>query len=144
STLYTSANGIVVLPPAMGDDYQCFWYNIPEDPSTITIYKWRCPDGMPAEKSQTWFETNCKTNPQDGVTFTMTDSSGMRPPMNTSNGMVQWTDVATGAVQVAEAVPAGFDPLPYLVCTITAPGMSPSASTPATVNGVWNGSITEH
>ena len=141
ATQYTSTNGIVALPPAIGDDYQCFWYNIPEPDSTVTIYKWRCPDGMPTEYSVVWFEANCKNSPME-VDFTLVDNKG--PRMLTSfGGVAQWTDVSTGAVQITEHVPPGYTQQPFLVCYVIAPnGMASETFTPATVNGTWNTTIT--
>ena len=141
STLYTSTNGIVMLPPAMGDDYQCFWYNIPEPDSTVTINKWRCPDGMPAEYSQSWFEMNCKSTPME-VDFTLTDSKGPRM-LTSTGGMAQWTDVSTGAVQITEHIPPGYSMQPFLVCYVIDPaGMASATFTPVTVNGTWHTTIT--
>ncbi len=137
STDYSPSSPSVTLPPSFDDDYQCWFYNIPEEPSTVTIYKWECPQGMPADTTPTWFQTNC-TTPMNGVTFELTDSNGPRS-QDTAGGMVQWTDVATGAVQVKEMVPPGYSPNPYVICQVQ--NAVSLEAIPPTINGVWNTTI---
>lgn len=137
STDYSSTSPMVTLPPSFDDDYQCWFYNIPEEPSTVTIYKWECPQGQPADTSQTWFETNC-TTPMNGVTFTLTDSKGPRSQA-TAGGMVEWTDVSTGAVQIQEEVPAGYSKQPYVTCQLQ--NAQVIDELPPTINGTWNTTV---
>jgi hypothetical protein len=100
------------------------------------------PDG-----TQEWYENNCTAaeNVMNGVDFTLTDSNGPRA-QTTVGGMVQWTDVQEGAVSIAESIPPGYDPQPYVVCggTMMVDGVAIEVPpTPvATINGVWNTAIT--
>ncbi|CAN5745850.1 hypothetical protein BH23CHL3_BH23CHL3_06970 [soil metagenome] len=115
----TAANGTITIQPAMSSfTYQCNWYNIPYQDSTVTIRKWECPQGATIEPTRDAYAAAC-TQPMDGVTFDLTDSKGLRS-MVTAGGQAQWTDVAEGAVTITEAVPPGYHPQPFVVCGWTA------------------------
>jgi sortase (surface protein transpeptidase) len=118
-TLVPSTGGRIVITPASSPfDYQCNWYNIPAKDSTVTIRKWECPQGMTIEQTAQAHQSAC-TQPMDNVTFTLSDSKGPRSQA-TAGGQVQWTDVALGAVSIAETIPPGYLPQPYVVCGFTA------------------------
>ncbi len=145
-TLVQSPGGIIsVMPSTYPFEYQCFWYNIPWQDSTVTIHKWECPEGATPDGTPEWYQTNCQMNPMDGVDFTLTDSMGPRT-QTTTGGQVEWTDVQTGAVSIAEMVPPGYNPDPYVVCGWTAmvngAVVDAFPQPVATINGVLNTTIT--
>jgi hypothetical protein len=135
----------ITVNPYPGEDTQCFYYNIPYEDSTFTIRKWECPEGSAWTTDTGWYEANC-TTPMNDVQFTLTDSMGPRA-QSTANGQVQWTDVQSGAVSIAETIPPGYDPRIFAVCyliTYSSEGVPGSTAQPmAPVNGVLNFTITE-
>lgn len=59
-TLMMSQGGVVTIQPAANTpfDYQCFWYNIPSDGGTVTVYKWDCmPDTMYGQQDPDYYPT---------------------------------------------------------------------------------------
>ena len=140
STDYSSSSPSVTLPANSTDDYQCWFYNIPQDPSTVDIYKWECPEGSVPEPTVQWHQDNCVT-PMNGVEFTLTDTSGVRS-MNTAGGMVSFTDVPTGPIQISETIPSGYSNQVFLVCQFTyADGTGTGQYSPSAINGTYNTSI---
>lgn len=118
----------------------CYWYNLPETPNHVLIYKWECPEGVTPQPTIDWHANNC-VKLMDGVEFTLTDAYGSRS-QTTSGGLVEWNDVSAGPVQVAETVPAGYSPQVFLVCYFSYPdGTSTDPFTPNTINGVFNFSM---
>ena len=118
----------------------CDFYNIPQTPSTVEIYKWQCPEGVEPQPNAQWYEDNCTTY-MDGVDFTLTDIVGPRT-LTTSGGIVTFNDVATGPIQIAETIPSGYSNQPFIVCQFTYPdGSMTGKYSPTPVNGVYNTTI---
>jgi sortase (surface protein transpeptidase) len=143
-TKVQSTGGTIVLKPTSSPfDYQCNWYNIPAQDSTVTIRKWECPQGTTIDTTPQAHQSAC-TQPMNNVTFTLTDSKGPRS-LATTAGQVQWTDVAIGAVSISETIPPGYSPQPYVVCGWTAMyngAIVDAFPQPvATINGVLNTTI---
>ena len=128
-----------------GQMVSCDWWNIPSHmDSTVTITKWECPEGMSIDPTHAAHASAC-TQPMDGVEFTLTDSNGPRS-LATAGGQVEWTDVQTGPVSIAETIPGGYHPQPFVVCGWTATSDGALIDGPVapveTINGVFNTTIT--
>jgi sortase (surface protein transpeptidase) len=114
-TLVQSGGGIVTIQPSTTPfEYQCFWYNLPELPGTVTIHKWECPQGMTVDPTLQAHQAAC-TQPMDNVTFTLADSLGPRAK-TTAGGMVEWMDAQIETFTVTEEVPTGYSVQPYVAC----------------------------
>ena len=124
-TSATLVDGVltVMVPADLDDDYQCWFYNVPTTPGTVTVYKWECPQGMTVDPTYDAHKTAC-TQPMNNVNFTLTDSLGPRA-MTTAGGMVQWTDVQIEPIAVTEDVPSGYTNQPFVFCAFDPQGGSP-------------------
>ncbi len=136
----TATGGEFTIQPATSPfTYQCNIYNIPYQDSTVTVRKWECPQDALIELTPQAHQMAC-TQPHDGVTFTLTDTKGPRSMM-TANGEAQWTDVAQGAVTMAETVPPGYHPQPFVVCGWSANNDGTAPTVPPTPVEATNGVI---
>ncbi|MCO5218606.1 MAG: SpaA isopeptide-forming pilin-related protein [Thermomicrobiales bacterium] len=118
----------------------CDFYNIPQTPSTVEIYKWQCPEGVEPQPNAQWYQDNC-TMYMDGVDFTLTDIVGPRT-LTTSGGVATFNDVATGPIQIKETIPPGYSNQVFIVCQFTYPdGSMTGKYSPTPVNGVYNTTI---
>ncbi|MDQ3525021.1 MAG: class F sortase, partial [Chloroflexota bacterium] len=126
-----------IQPTTSPFNYQCNIYNIPYQDSTVTVRKWECPQDTLIEMTTEAHQMSC-TQPQDGVNFTLTDTKGPRS-MVTAGGQVQWTDVAQGAVTIAETVPPGYHPQPFVVCGWSTDNEGSAPTVPPTPVAATNG-----
>ncbi|MCA9833078.1 MAG: hypothetical protein KC435_03980, partial [Thermomicrobiales bacterium] len=143
-------DGTITLPVQFETaEIQCFWYNLPNHASTVIIYKWSCPEsdlrneGFHSEdEAMAWYKDNCNDS-MDGVDFTLVDAAGHRTD-TTAAGMVTFNHVATGPIQIAETVPAGYSNQPFQVCQNNyANGSSSAPYWAVTINGTYNTNIDE-
>ncbi len=95
----------------------CYWFNIPNDESTITIYKYNC-EYKPAGYSSLWQWQEACTKYGNGITFTLDNSNGSSEKV-TADGKVAWSDVPTGEFTVTEDPVAGYG-TPVIWCGWTA------------------------
>jgi hypothetical protein len=106
--------GEIVYP---GTTYFCFWFNIPDDDSTVTVYKFICPEGqlegVVPNPLQAYLEM-C-TTPGNGIEFTLETTQG-ESSATTLDGAANWYDVPQGEMTITETLPPGYDP-PIWFCT---------------------------
>ncbi len=119
--LYESANGFVIPQPnAEGErfDFYCNWYNVPGEGSTITIYKYACPEDTGYDEEASYYEENCTQTLED-VDFRLTHSEGEETATTDANGEIVWGDVPLGSFSIQEYIPSEYGD-PVVVCGFTA------------------------
>jgi hypothetical protein len=100
--------GTITYP---GTTYFCFWFNIPAEYSSITIYKFICAEGRlegVVPNPLTAYLDLCET-PGNGIEFTLETSEG-ESSATTLDGYVTWSDVPVGPLTITETVPPGYGP----------------------------------
>ncbi len=100
---------------ATGVHTTCHWFNIPGHDSTVTVYKWICPDGATWDHDQAWYEANC-TMATDDIKFSLYTQDGAYTAYPTG-GMIEWTDVAVGPIGIQEYLPSDYGE-PMVFCSI--------------------------
>ncbi|MGI8484762.1 MAG: sortase domain-containing protein [Thermomicrobiales bacterium] len=90
----------------------CDWFNIPDSPGSITIYKWTCSPGYDYTKPGADPKTEC-TNATNGVNFTLVDTDPATVDLQTMTGdsiqgAVNFGGEKPGEYTVTETVPAGI------------------------------------
>jgi hypothetical protein len=100
---------------ATGVNTTCYWFNIPGHDSTVTIYKWICPEGTTWDQDQAWYEANCTTSTDD-IKFSLYTQDGTYSAYPTG-GMIEWTDVAVGPIGIQEYLPTEYTE-PVVYCSI--------------------------
>jgi hypothetical protein len=105
-----------VTVDTVGSAYLCEWYNLSTAASaTVSIFAWDCPVDTP--DPGTFFDSStvgvedvyrylCMT-PSVGLHLTLTDSLGTHPMDTDATGAVHWHGVASGPIEVTQALPAG-------------------------------------
>gem|GEM_PF-1309007 len=86
----------------------CHFFNIPEGPGEITIYKWYCPPGYDVNAWNADPTVDC-TQAQNGIPFTLDQPVGPNLMSNTGDsipGAVYFGDLDPGGYVVSETVPA--------------------------------------
>jgi hypothetical protein len=94
-----------------GTSYFCYWFNIPVEHSSVTVYKFVCPDG-PLEgvvPNPLAAYSNMCTTPLSGIDFTLESGMG-ESNATTIDGIARWTNVPLGAITITERLPPGYDP----------------------------------
>ncbi len=106
-----------------GTSYFCFWFNIPDEKSSITIYKYNCPEGpLEGEVLDPFADYTNQCHPaSDGIQFNLSNANG-DSSASTLGGMVSWSDVPSGAFTITETLPQGYDP-PIWFCEAVVPGV---------------------
>lgn len=90
--------------------YFCYWFNIPVNDSSITVYKYNCPEGMLIEDSLGGFQTAC-TESGDGIEFTL-DNADVSSSKTIMGGVAKWYGVPQGEFTLTENLPPGYgDPV---------------------------------
>ncbi len=88
--------------------YFCWYYNIPNDDTSITIYKWLCPENFDLYDDA---GATC-TEPLNGVTFTADGPDGYQSQSNTGDAIpyaVQFGGLEEGHYEIVEILPEGIE-----------------------------------
>lgn len=114
-------NGAIVLNPSGSGPVVCNWYNMPDGPGSITVYKWLCPEGYDWTLPGADPKTDCAT-PQNGVTFVLHDNdpNTVDPQTNTGDSIpyaVSFGGLGIGDYTLTETVPGGIGGIFVLDCT---------------------------
>ncbi len=89
-------------------EYFCWYFNIPEYDTSITIYKWLCPEGFDIYDSA---EYEC-TEQLNGVEFTIDGPDGYHSESFTGDSVpyaVYFGGLDEGYYEIYETIPAGID-----------------------------------
>ena len=89
-----------------GTTWFCYWFNIPNDESHITVYKYNCPEGLLIENSLDGYQSAC-TEWGDGIEFTLDNGTGASTK-GVSGGSATWNDVPQGEFTLTETIPFGY------------------------------------
>ncbi|MGB3330340.1 MAG: hypothetical protein WBA46_15375, partial [Thermomicrobiales bacterium] len=84
-TLYTATGGAITLNPTGSGNIVCSWYNMPDGPGSITVYKWLCPNGYDWTLPGANPKMDCAT-PQNGITFVLHDNDPNTVDLQTNTG----------------------------------------------------------
>jgi sortase (surface protein transpeptidase) len=88
----------------------CYWFNIPGDDNTVTVYKYTCAYEPVGFNTLGQWQEACPTK-GDGVDFTL-DYEGASEPKTTTGGKAEWTDVPLGEFTLTEDPYPGYgDPV---------------------------------
>ncbi len=104
--------------PFNGGTLRCDWFNVPGTDSTVTITKWYCPEGIPYDQDQAYYEQTC-TQYHEGVDFKLTHTGGATFDTTDANGQAAWTGVPMGPFSIQEYIPAEYGE-PIVFCGFTA------------------------
>jgi rRNA maturation protein Nop10 len=85
-------------------DLFCDWFNFPDQPGDITIYKYWCPEGYDLYDWGANPEKDCTTW-GEGIEFSLNGES----KLTDNEGTVFWGDLEPGEYTVAETYPEGTD-----------------------------------
>ncbi|MBA2469591.1 MAG: hypothetical protein H0V37_09325 [Chloroflexia bacterium] len=107
------------LDEPYGEVFHCWVFNVPveDEENSVTILKWRCPEGSGSDEDQAWYEANC-VEEHDGVEFRVASDIGIAV-METAGGGVQFDGLPAGAVSSQETIPEGFE-APAVFCATDA------------------------
>jgi hypothetical protein len=123
-----SPNGVVSTTlDYPNTQYFCNWYNWPDQPGDITIYKWTCPVGYDLYGWNANPKKDC-TQKTNGINYTLDGNSGSEAQMtgDSVDGAVFWSGVEPGDYTVTEDVPSGTDYVFVLHCDgARFPGIQP-------------------
>ena len=123
-----SPNGVVTTTlDYPNTQYFCDWFNWPEQPGDITIYKWNCPEGYDLYGWGANPKVDC-TQKANGITFTLAGGSGSVSAVtgDSMDSAVYWGGVEPGDYTVTEDVPGGTDYVFVLHCDgARFPGIQP-------------------
>ncbi|MGC4189968.1 MAG: sortase [Thermomicrobiales bacterium] len=119
-TLQMVMNGAITLNPGGSGPIVCSWYNMPDGPGSITVYKWLCPAGYDWTLPGADPKMDCAT-PQDGVTFSLYDSTNTKLGQTDTGDSIPYA-IYYGGLQIGdyslkETVPDGIGGVFVLDCT---------------------------
>jgi sortase (surface protein transpeptidase) len=121
----------------------CYWFNIPGDDNTVTVYKYNCEYAPAGYNSLHEWQEACPTK-GTGVGFTLDHVDGSEPKV-TADGKAEWTNVPVGEFSLTEDPHPGYgEPVVWCGWTAYYEGAVYDAF-PAQVDatgGVYNGEIT--
>jgi LPXTG-site transpeptidase (sortase) family protein len=93
-----------------GQKLRCHWINIPEEDSSITIYKYTCPEGYDLYADGANPASDC-TELTNGIVFTATGDSFSDPAVTgdyaPGDGVALWSFLEPGSYHIEETPPAG-------------------------------------
>lgn len=101
-----------------GGTLRCDWFNVPGTDNTVTITKWYCPEGVPYDEDQAYYEQQC-TQYHEGVEFKLTHAEGSTFDTTDANGQAGWTAVPLGPFSIQEYIPQEYGE-PIVFCGFTA------------------------
>lgn len=120
-TLGNAPGGVLseTIDEPHGEVFACWVFNVPadEEENSVTLFKWRCPEGTGYEEDQDWYEGNC-VEQHDGVEFAVASDIGIAV-LETAGGTVQFDGLPAGTVGIQETIPAEYGP-PVVFCATDA------------------------
>jgi sortase (surface protein transpeptidase) len=107
-----------------GTTYFCDWFNWPEQPGDITIYKWTCPEGYDLYAYGADPAEDCRTA-TNGIDYTL-DGGQETTTGDSIDGAVYWGDLEPGDYTITEDMPSNTDYVFILHCDgARFPGIQP-------------------
>lgn len=101
-----------------GGTLRCDVFNVPGTDSAITVTKWYCPEGVPYDEDQAYYEGAC-TQYHEGVDFKLTHAEGSTFDTTDAAGKAEWTAVPLGPFSLQEYIPTEYGE-PIVFCGFTA------------------------